>query len=172
MRQAVNNLQSTYSGFGFVGASEVFKVCDQPHPLKVQQLIKDCIKTDVDAAMLKLEDLWNYGYSAVDIVSTLFRVVKGMDALQEKLKLEFIRVRIRVFFFFLSFVRLCSTITTPSLTTRPCHFVSVFACAPQEIGFTHMKILEGVSTVVQLGGLIARLCRISMNPALFDLSRR
>lgn len=93
MRQAVNNLQSTYSGFGYVGPSEVFKVCDQPHPLKVQQLIKDCIKSDVDQAMLKLEDLWNYGYSAVDIVTTLFRVVKGMEGMQEKLKLEFIRVR-------------------------------------------------------------------------------
>ncbi|GAA5892599.1 replication factor C subunit 4 [Sporobolomyces salmoneus] len=132
MRQAVNNLQSTYSGFGFVGPSEVFKVCDQPHPLKVQQLIKDCIKSEVDQAMLKLEDLWDYGYSAVDIVSTLFRVVKGMDQMQEKIKLEFIR----------------------------------------EIGFTHMRILEGVSTVVQLGGLIARLCRISMSPSLFELSRR
>ncbi|GAA5835162.1 hypothetical protein JCM5353_003573 [Sporobolomyces roseus] len=131
MRQAVNNLQSTYTGFGMVGPSEVFKVCDQPHPIKVQELIKDCIKGDVEGAMTKLEDLWNYGYSAVDIVTTLFRVVKGMDSLQEYTKLEFIR----------------------------------------EIGFTHMRILEGVSTVVQLGGLIARLCKISMDPKLFDLSK-
>jgi len=92
MRQAVNNLQSTYTGFGMVGPSEVFKVCDQPHPIKVQELIKDCIKGDVEGAMTKLEDLWNYGYSAVDIVTTLFRVVKGMDSLQEYTKLEFIRV--------------------------------------------------------------------------------
>jgi len=75
-----------------VGPSEVFKVCDQPHPIKVQELIKDCIKGDVEGAMTKLEDLWNYGYSAVDIVTTLFRVVKGMDSLQEYTKLEFIRV--------------------------------------------------------------------------------
>jgi len=75
-----------------VGPSEVVKVCDQPHPIKVQELIKDCIKGDVEGAMTKLEDLWNYGYSAVDIVTTLFRVVKGMDSLQEYTKLEFIRV--------------------------------------------------------------------------------
>jgi replication factor C subunit 2/4 len=30
MRQAINNLQSTYSGFGFVSQDHVFKICDQP----------------------------------------------------------------------------------------------------------------------------------------------
>ncbi|KAI5475888.1 hypothetical protein MNV49_000721 [Pseudohyphozyma bogoriensis] len=129
MRQAVNNLQSTYSGFNFVGADEVFKVCDQPHPVKVQALIKNCVKGDIDAAMSKLEDLWKQGYSAVDIVSTLFKVVKGMDSMAEYVKLEFIR----------------------------------------EIGLTHMRILEGVSTVVQLGGLLARLCKLSMRPELFKV---
>ncbi|SCV70968.1 BQ2448_3730 [Microbotryum intermedium] len=127
MRQAVNNLQSTYSGFNFVGADEVFKVCDQPHPVKVQQLIKDCAKGDIDAAMTKLEELWVQGYAAVDIVATLFRVTKGMDDLLEYVKLDFIK----------------------------------------EIGFAHMRILEGVSTVVQLGGLLARLCKLSMKPELF-----
>ncbi len=92
MRQAVNNLQSTYSGFGFVGAEEVFKVCDQPHPVKIQNLIKHCQKGELDQAMVQLDELWVQGYAAVDIVGTLFRVVKGMDALPEYTKLEFIRV--------------------------------------------------------------------------------
>lgn len=96
MRQAVNNLQSTFSGFNFVGADEVFKVCDQPHPVKVQALILSCVKGDIDNAMSKLEDLWTQGYAAVDIVTTLFRVVKGMDALAEYMKLEFIKVRLRL----------------------------------------------------------------------------
>ena len=30
----------------------------------------------------------------------------------------------------------------------------------QEIGFTHMRILEGVGTLVQLAGLTARLCKV------------
>ncbi|GAA5823541.1 hypothetical protein JCM11251_000672 [Rhodosporidiobolus azoricus] len=127
MRQAVNNLQSTFSGFSFVGADEVFKVCDQPHPVVVNSLIKECVKGNVEAAMGRLEELWGQGYAAVDIVATLFRVTKGMDSMAEYTKLEFIR----------------------------------------EIGFAHMRILEGVATVVQLGGLIARLCRLSMKPELF-----
>ena len=92
MRQAVNNLQSTFSGFNFVGAEQVFKVCDQPHPVKVQSLIAACAKGDIDTAMSNLEDLWKQGYAAVDIVTTLFRVTKSMDALAEYVKLEFIKV--------------------------------------------------------------------------------
>ena len=99
MRQAVNNLQSTYSGFNFVGAEEVFKVCDQPHPVKVQALIKNCIRGDIDEAMTQLEDLWRQGYAAVDIVTTLFRVVKGMDGMAEYMKLQFIKVSSNTFFY-------------------------------------------------------------------------
>ena len=79
MRQAINNLQSTHSGFGFVSADNVFKVCDQPHPIVVQAMIRACMKGDVDGAMEKLNELWNQGYSAVDIVVTIFRVVRTFD---------------------------------------------------------------------------------------------
>lgn len=39
MRNALNSLQSTVSGFGYVSADNVFKVCDQPQPTKVKQII-------------------------------------------------------------------------------------------------------------------------------------
>jgi len=79
MRQAINNLQSTCSGFGFVSGDHVFKVCDQPHPVVIQAAIKSCLKGDVDGALEKLKELRDQGYSAVDIVVTLFRVVKSHD---------------------------------------------------------------------------------------------
>lgn len=93
MRQAINNLQSTHTGFGFVSAENVFKVCDQPHPVTVQAIIRACQKGDIDGAMEKLGELWHQGYSAVDIVVTVFRVVKTFDELPEYMKLEFIKVR-------------------------------------------------------------------------------
>lgn len=37
----------------------------------------------------------------------------------------------------------------------------------REIGFGHMRILDGVQTLVQLSGVVAKLCRINMKPALF-----
>jgi replication factor C subunit 2/4 len=79
MRQAINNLQSTFSGFGFVSADNVFKVCDQPHPILIQAILRACIKGDINTAMEKLNELWGQGYSAVDIVVTVFRVVKTFD---------------------------------------------------------------------------------------------
>lgn len=94
MRQAINNLQSTHSGFGFVSQDNVFKICDQPHPIVVRQMIKECQAGDIDGALARIGALWDKGYSAVDIVSTIFRVVKGMEELPEYTKLEFIRVSV------------------------------------------------------------------------------
>lgn len=79
MRQAINNLQSTHAGFGFVSGDNVFKVCDQPHPVIVQTIVRACIKGEVDDAMARLSELWEQGYSAVDVVVTIFRVVKTFD---------------------------------------------------------------------------------------------
>jgi len=41
----------------------------------------------------------------------------------------------------------------------------------QEIGFTHMRILEGVGTIIQLGGLLARLCKLVCPTASRGLER-
>jgi replication factor C subunit 2/4 len=37
----------------------------------------------------------------------------------------------------------------------------------REIGFTHMRILEGMQTYLQLAGCVAKLCKLNMKPALF-----
>lgn len=122
MRQAINNLQSTVSGFGFVSGDNVFKVVDSPHPIVVQAILKACNQGDIDAALLSLKQLWDKGYSAVDIISTMFRVTKFLPDLSEATKLEFIKV----------------------------------------IGFTHMRVLDGVSTYLQLSGCVAKLCKLKM----------
>ncbi len=60
MRQAINNLQSTAAGFGFVSGENVFKVVDSPHPIKVQAMVKACWETKVEQAMEGLEELWDF----------------------------------------------------------------------------------------------------------------
>lgn len=92
MRQAINNLQSTWSGFGFISRDAVFKVCDQPHPTVVQEMLVACYHANITLAMDRLDGLWKQGYAAVDIVSTIFRVAKTLPELPEYMKLEFIRV--------------------------------------------------------------------------------
>lgn len=129
MRQAVNNLQSCVAGFGFVNGKNVFKVADQPSPVAILALLRSCQKGEIDGALEKLHEVWDKGYSAIDVVTTLFRVVKTMDTMPEYLKLEYIR----------------------------------------EIGMTHMVVLEGVQSLLQLAGLLGRLCRLQMPPELFKV---
>ncbi|KAG0577023.1 hypothetical protein M758_5G103700 [Ceratodon purpureus] len=119
MRQALNNLQATFSGFQFVNQDNVFRVCDQPHPLLAQHIIKHCVAGNIDDAYVGLKQLYDLGYSATDIITTLFRVVKNYEMV-EFLKLEFIR----------------------------------------EVGFAHMRIADGVGTLLQLSGLLAKLCKV------------
>lgn len=42
--------QATYSGFGLVNQDNVFRVCDQPHPLLVARIIESCSKGLLDDA--------------------------------------------------------------------------------------------------------------------------
>ncbi|XP_045316074.1 replication factor C subunit 2 isoform X1 [Leopardus geoffroyi] len=121
--QALNNLQSTFSGFGFINSENVFKVCDEPHPLLVKEMIQHCVNTNIDEAYKILAHLWHLGYSPEDIIGNIFRVCKTFQ-MAEYLKLEFIK----------------------------------------EIGYTHMKIAEGVNSLLQMAGLLARLCQKTMAP--------
>jgi replication factor C subunit 2/4 len=75
MRQAINNLQSTWSGFGFVSGDNVFRVVDSPHPVKVQAMIKACWEGKVDVALEGLNELWYvdmYGFGMFDFLTSRY----------------------------------------------------------------------------------------------------
>jgi replication factor C subunit 2/4 len=55
MRYALNNLQSTFAGTGFVSADNVFRVVDQPHPLTIQSIIRSCDTGDITTACDQLK---------------------------------------------------------------------------------------------------------------------
>ncbi|OIT22696.1 replication factor c subunit 2 [Nicotiana attenuata] len=90
MRQALNNVQATHSGFGFVNQENVFKVCDQPHPLHVKNVVRNVLEGKFDDACAGLKALYDLGYSPTDIITTLFRIIKNYD-MAEYLKLEFMK---------------------------------------------------------------------------------
>ena len=122
MRNALNNLQSTYTGFGSVTKENVFKVCDQPHPAEVLQVIRACLAQDWAQGYDRLAGLYSKGYSCGDIVGTLLRLLKNFD-MREDAKIEFIK----------------------------------------EVSVTHLRIVDGVQTLTQLGGMIARMCSAAEN---------
>mmetsp|Transcript_12052 Transcript_12052/g.23212 ORF Transcript_12052/g.23212 Transcript_12052/m.23212 type:complete len:323 (-) Transcript_12052:149-1117(-) len=117
MRHALNNLQSTVAGFGQVTEENVYKVVDKPHPVLMLKIITACSKGNILEAIEILDKIWNEGYSAIDIIGTLFRVTKTAD-IHPKVLLAFIK----------------------------------------EIGFTHMRISEGLDSKLQITGLLSRIC--------------
>jgi replication factor C subunit 2/4 len=121
MRNALNNLQSTHSGFKHVSQETVFKVCDQPHPAVVLDILQACVQSDIYTAQRLMKALYDTGYSTSDIIGTVFKVCTYQLQVPEAAQLELIK----------------------------------------EIGFTHMRIADGVNSLLQLLGLCARLCKRS-----------
>lgn len=117
MRQALNNLQSTFNGFDIVNAENVFKVCDEPHPLLIKDMLKSCVEGDIRKAYKVMEHLWNLGYAAEDIIKNVFKVCKNLE-IDESIKLGFIK----------------------------------------EIGITHQRIVDGLTTLLQMSGMLSRMC--------------
>ncbi|CAL9734738.1 replication factor C subunit 4 [Monosporozyma servazzii] len=89
MRQAINNLQSAVAGHGLVNGDNVFKIVDSPHPLIVRKMLT-APNLEESLQFLKVE-LWGKGYSAVDIVTTCFRVTKTLFQIKEDMRLEMIK---------------------------------------------------------------------------------
>lgn len=119
MRHALNTLQASFylTKGGMVNQATVFKVCDQPHPKTVGEIIGACLTGDCVTAVRQMKALQQTGYSASDIIGTIFKVTKAHPDMPEGIKLEYLR----------------------------------------EIGFTHMRIADGVNSLLQLLGLVARL---------------
>jgi len=123
MRQGLNNLQSTAQGFAHVSEDNVFKVCDEPHPLLVKEMLLNCVEGDYDAAYKTLAKLIKDGYAFEDILSNIFRVCKNTN-MPEYTKLEYIKL----------------------------------------IGYTHLRLSQGVQSALQLSSLLAELCQVTAEP--------
>jgi replication factor C subunit 2/4 len=120
MRNALNNMQSTYAGTDSITSENVFKVVDQPHPIAIQNILMTAAQGKLTKAIKGMKVLYHQGYASTDIVRTTFRVAKTLE-LPDNMKMGFIR----------------------------------------EIGFTHMRVADGVNSLLQLTAMIARLTYVA-----------
>uniref|UniRef100_A0A158PBB4 Replication factor C subunit 2 n=1 Tax=Angiostrongylus cantonensis TaxID=6313 RepID=A0A158PBB4_ANGCA len=116
---ALNNLQCTVSAYEYVSAENVLKVCDEPHPQLMANMLTLCAEQNFRDAAAIIHDFYRMGYSPEDIVSNMFRVSKTVP-IPEYVRMEFMK----------------------------------------EIGLCHMRISEGLSSLLQLSGLVAKLCAV------------
>ena len=121
LRNALNSLQSTFAGFGFVSADNVYRVCDTPHPLTVGAILEACLAQDIDKGAKLMGEMWKSGYAALDVVTTVFKVLKAHARLSEPLKMELLQL----------------------------------------LSATHMRIIDGVTTLVQMHGLCAKIAAVA-----------
>jgi replication factor C subunit 2/4 len=99
MRQAINNLQATATGFGEIRREYVFKVCDVPDIDKLRKVIDDCIAGDFNTVKLfylffdlkgqkNVYSLWEEGYTAYDIVNNMSKLIQNSNTLDKPLQYD------------------------------------------------------------------------------------
>lgn len=91
MRQAINNLQSSWLGFQYVNDANVYRIVDSPHPLIITKILKTKdLNEQLD--ILNIE-LFNKGFNAIDVITIFFKIVKAFNLqdISEPMKLEILK---------------------------------------------------------------------------------
>lgn len=76
LRKALNILETTWVGNGYVTSDNIYKTVDVPHPIVLQKIVICCSKVQFWEAINLLAPLCAQGYSGLDIIETLLRVIK------------------------------------------------------------------------------------------------
>ena len=84
MRYALNNAQSTFVGFGVVNRENVYKIVDVPKPEIISNIVKFCFDGKFNDSCSVVDDLINDGYSLIDFLMVMNRVVQDMKDVDDK----------------------------------------------------------------------------------------
>ena len=90
MRYALNNVQSTFVGFGKINKENVYKIVDIPRPEILTKVLDYCVGEKLDDALDQIDTLTNNGYTSFDIINVLSRLVQDKD-IDEQLRLELLK---------------------------------------------------------------------------------
>lgn len=91
LRQAINSLQLTYNGYIKVIPENVYKLCDKPHPLVIENIFQACYQKNIVVALKYLSELRDKGYSSSDISISMINTLKTLnkDIFDEKTKIRY-----------------------------------------------------------------------------------
>jgi replication factor C subunit 2/4 len=71
IRQAINNLETTFHGYKTITQENIYKLCYHPHPKIVIEIIKECVNMNIIKTIEYIHELKNCGYCTNDILQTL-----------------------------------------------------------------------------------------------------
>jgi len=83
MRHALNNLQSTYVGFGEITKDNVYKVVDVPQPEILENALQFCEEQEIDKALDQIDLLLDNGYQTIDIITSISRILENSNSIDE-----------------------------------------------------------------------------------------
>lgn len=90
IRQSINNLEAIYYGYGFINEENVYKLCYQPHPKIITEMIMSCVNMNLLKAIKIINVLKSDGYCLNDIVLCMINILKEMN-IDENIRINFIK---------------------------------------------------------------------------------
>lgn len=84
LRRSINNLQAIATTYKEVSEDTVKKVIDKPNNLIIDKMIHNCLEGNFNETHQILNMLIEDGYASLDIVQTLFTIVKDLDIEYQK----------------------------------------------------------------------------------------
>ena len=91
MRRAINNMEAIYNSFRIITEENVYKLCHQPHPSQLIQLIHSCAGKNIKEAIINYNALKERGFCNSDILQTLVAVLKSVT-IDESLRINYIKI--------------------------------------------------------------------------------
>ncbi len=88
VRSAINYLQRVHNTFKLVNLENVTSIIDKPNHVVMSQLLKTVIEKKFENAKPIIDDLINKGYYGLDIVRSLFKVIREYD-MNDQLRLKY-----------------------------------------------------------------------------------
>ena len=105
MRYAINNLELIYYGFEKIESNNIYKLCHQPRPEIIINLIQECVYKNIKKVISIIEELKNKGYCSNDIILTIINILQYVK-IDEEIKINFNRILNE------SYVQICDGIDT------------------------------------------------------------
>ena len=87
MRYALNNSQSCIVGFGEVNEENVYKIVELPRPREIEAIYNYCINNMFKEAINKFGQLFDDGYSCLEIISVFNRLIQESHKIDDKVRI-------------------------------------------------------------------------------------
>ena len=83
VRQAINNLESTFFGFKKLTTENVYKICEKPPEFDIKNVIQLCLDQELQSALNNIMKIKKLGYCNNDILLTIIDVLKKIEINEE-----------------------------------------------------------------------------------------